>query len=347
MKQRIVIQFLVKSGVKPTEILQKLKAVYGDDCMSKTRVFEWARRFREGRESVEDDPREGAPVSSRTEPNVERLRALVTADRRLTLRALSEELHINKETIRRMLHEDLNMRKICAKMVPKILTADQKQLRMEICNDLLSRIESNGRDWLQNVVTGDESWIFEYDPETRRQSMQWMEVGGERPTKARMSKSKLKAMLLIFFDIQGVVHREYLPEGQTVTGQFYVGVLERLRARIVRVRPELAKNGWILHHDNAPAHSSLIIREFLAKKNIPTMPHPPYSPDLAPCDFFLFPKMKSYLKGTHHGGVEEVKEAVTAVLNSLTPEDFQGCFEGWERRWKRCVELQGDYCEGR
>lgn len=206
---------------------------------------------------------------------------------------------------------------------------------------LLSRIQSDGKGWMSTVVTGDETWIFEYDPETRRQSQQWVEVGGERPTKARMSKSRLKAMLIVFFDIQGIIHHEYVPAGQTVTGQFYVGVLERLRARIFRVRPALAENGWIVHHDNAPAHSSLIVREFLAKKSIPTLPHPPYSPDLTPCDFFLFPKIKSHLKGTHHGGVEEVKGAVTAVLNTLTSEDYERCFQGWERRWKRCIELEG------
>jgi len=143
-----------------------------------------------------------------------------------------------------------------------------------------------------------------------------------------------------------IINREYVPAGQAVTGQFYVSVLERLRARIFRVQPELAENGCILHHDKAPTHSLFIVQEFLAKKGIPTLPHPPYSPDIASCDFFLFPKMKSHLKGTHHGGIQEVKEAVTAVPNGLTSEDYQGCFQSWEQRWNRCVELEGDYCEG-
>ena len=79
-KQRCVIQFLVKSGEKPSEILQKLQVVYRDKCMSKSRVFQWAKRFKEGRESVDDDSREGAPVTSRTNANVDRLRALIMSD---------------------------------------------------------------------------------------------------------------------------------------------------------------------------------------------------------------------------------------------------------------------------
>jgi len=73
----------------------------------------------------------------------------------------------------------------------------------------------------------------------------------------------------------------------TVNQAFYRDLMERLRKRVQRVRPDIADD-WVLHHDNAPAHTALSIREFLAKKNIPVLPHPPYSPDLAPCDFYLF-----------------------------------------------------------
>lgn len=130
-KQRVVIQFLFKSGEKPSEILRKLQVVYGNECMSKTRVFEWAKRLKKGRESAEDDAREGASVISRTDDaNIDRLRSLIcTSDRRLSIRALSDKLNINNETVRKMLHEDLNMRKTCGKMVSKILTNEQKQKR--------------------------------------------------------------------------------------------------------------------------------------------------------------------------------------------------------------------------
>ncbi|XP_055918322.1 protein GVQW3-like [Eupeodes corollae] len=193
-KPRVVIQFLVKSGEKSSEILRKLQVVYGGYSMSKTRVFEWAKRFKEERESVEDNPRKGAPVTSRTDANVDLLRMLITSDRRLSIPGLSYELNFNKETVRKMLHENLNMRKICAKMVPKVLTHEQKQMRKSICEDLLSRIQ--------------------------------------------------------------------------------------------------------------------------------TLP----SPDIAPRDFFLFPKMKSNFKRTNHGGVQKVQEALTVLLNGLTSEDYQGCF---------------------
>jgi hypothetical protein len=93
-----------------------------------------------------------------------------------------------------------------------------------------------------------------------------------------------------------IVHKKCLLPGQTVNHAFIKGDLERLRKRAQRVRKDIAGN-WVLHHDNAPAHTTVSIREFLAKKNIPTLPHPPYNPDLASCCFYLFLKLKSKLKG--------------------------------------------------
>ena len=116
-----------------------------------------------------------------------------------------------------------------------------------------------------------------------------------RPKEARTSRSRVKTTLIVFFDSRGIVHKEFVPPGQTVNHAFYKDVLERLRKRVQRVRRDIADD-WVLHHDNAPACTALSIRELLAKKNIPVLPHPPYSPDLGLCDFCLFPKLKSKLK---------------------------------------------------
>jgi histone-lysine N-methyltransferase SETMAR len=112
-------------------------------------------------------------------------------------------------------------------------------------------------------------------------------------------------LFIIYFDSRGIVHKDVLPPGQTVNHAFYKDISERLRKRVQRVRRDIAGD-WVLYHDNSPAHTTLSIREFLAKKNILTLPHPPYSPDLAPCDVYLFPKFKSKLKDHHFGTVENI-----------------------------------------
>ena len=159
-----------------------------------------------------------------------------------------------------------------------------------------------------------------------------------------MSKSKVKSMLIAFFDSRGVVHKDFVPPGQTVNAAFYVEMLKRLKKRVARIRPEIA-NTWVLHHDNTPSHASLLVREFLAKGTVATLRQPPYSPDLALSDFFLFPWLKSSLKGHHFGTVENVQAAVTNALKEIPVQDFQASYDAWQNRWQRCIDVQGCYFE--
>jgi len=102
----------------------------------------------------------------------------------------------------------------------------------------------------------------------------------------------------------------------------------------------------MLHHDNAPCHTAISVNEFLAKKGISLVPQPPYSPDLRPCDFFLFPKLKFHLKGRQFGTVDNIQKVVTDQLRALAHEDFQHCYREWEQCLRRCVASQGNYFEG-
>jgi len=86
--------------------------------------------------------------------------------------------------------------------------------------------------------------------------------------------------------------------------------------------------------------------EVLAQINITTLPHPPYSPDLATCDFSLFPQLKTHLKGHHFGTAENIQAASMRALNNISNEDFLHCYEEWQQRWNRCIPSQGAYFEG-
>jgi transposase len=105
-------------------------------------------------------------------------------------------------------------------------------------------------------------------------------------------------------------------------------------------------NGFVLHHDNAPCHTSLLIHQFLSDKRITVRPHPPYSPDLAPYDFWLFPKLKLTMKGKRFASIPETEAATTTSLKGLTKDDSQNCFKKWHERWNKYVASQGYYFEG-
>jgi len=178
-------------------------------------------------------------------------------DCRLSIRMIAEETGLNKNTVHRILTEHLHMRKICAKLVPKNLSVEQKANRLEICQDLLGRLEIEP-NFLHKIITGDEAWVFDYDPETKRPSEEWHMKSSPRPKKARMNRSRVKTMIIVFFDSRGIVHKEFVPTGQTVNHAFYKDVLEQLRKQVKRVRRDIADD-WVLQHDNTPAHTALSI----------------------------------------------------------------------------------------
>jgi hypothetical protein len=132
-------------------------------------------------------------------------------------------IKLDKKAIRQILHEDLRKRKTYAKFVPHRLTDERKQRRLASCQDCIQTCQDNP-SFLDCTVTGDESWAFQYDPETKRQSMQWTSKSSSRPKTFRLQKTKIKTMIL-FFDKQCVIHKEFVPEGQRVNSAFYVEVI--------------------------------------------------------------------------------------------------------------------------
>lgn len=346
MEQRVCVKFCCKTDKTFTETWALLQQAYKEDCMSRSQCHEWFKRFKSGRTSIEEESRSGRPSTSTNDENIDAVRSVIRANRRLTVREVAEEVGISIGSCHEILTVKLGMHRVSAKLVPRLLTDDQKENRVKISQELLDRA-STDKNYIKTIITGDETWVYGYDIETKAQSSQWIGKMSPRPKKARMSRSNLKLMLIIFFDYRGVVHHEFVPQGQTVNKEFYVQVLRRLREDVRRKRPELWKNkSWVLHHNNAPSHSSLLVSQFLAGNEIAVLPHPPYSPDLAPADFFLFPKLKTTLKGRRFQSVDEIQQNSQRQLRTISQNEFQGAFQQWQKRWERCVASRGEYFEG-
>lgn len=199
MEQRAVIKFNAKLGKTASETFRLMQQVYGDDCLSRTNVFLWHKRFLDGRVSLKDDKRDGRPISARTPEMIEKVRDFVANDRNASLKMMEEALNIGKETIRLILHEDLGKTKVCAKFVPHTLTGEQKSFRVNHSKEVVAAAR-NDQNFLKSIVTGDETWCFQYDPEIKRQSAEWKSKNSPQIKKTRKSPSKIKTMLIVFFD---------------------------------------------------------------------------------------------------------------------------------------------------
>ena len=197
------------------------------------------------------------------------------------------------------------------------------------CSEKIKKKDVVMTSWsIDALVTCDESWIYCSDPETKRQSSQWKHAGSPRPKKARQSKSTHKLLMIpffFFFGSTGMIYMHWIPTGQTVNKEYYVEVLREFRKRFLGKWPTLFKSAqWHFQQDNAPVHNSILVTDYLTKIGIKTVPHRPYSQDVALCDFCLFPKLKEKLRGCHYETIEEMKKAMTKVIDTLPQKDFHG-----------------------
>ena len=188
-EQRVCIKFCANLGKSATETLEMIQQDFGDHSLSRTHVLEWHARFKTGRTSVDDDEHTGRTTSCTTPETLARIQDLIRQYRRRAIRDIAEEVGVGYGKCQRVLTEELGMHRVAAKYVPRILIADQKQQRVNVCTEL-RQLVSDDETFLLRVITGDESWVYGYNPETKRQSFQWKSPTSPRPKKGQTGETQ-------------------------------------------------------------------------------------------------------------------------------------------------------------
>lgn len=345
-EQRSVIRFLWSEGASGAEIYRRLSAQYGNSVLPQRSVYEWIEKFKNGRTSVTHEEGAGRPSTATTDDNIERVRDMVLLDRRVTIDEVANRLQISHGSAYEIIHNRLGFHKVCARWVPKQLTMLHKQTRLDICQQNLDRYGNEGDAFLDRIITGDETWIHHYEPESKRQSMEWKHPQSPTKKKFKSQPSAGKLMLTVFWDSQGPVLEHYQERGSTINSARYSEMLiDRLKPAIRSKRRGLLSKGVVLLHDNARPHTAAHTVETLQKLKFEVLAHPPYSPDLAPSDYHLFGPLKETLRGRRFTSDQEMKEAVHAWLAAQPKTFFSEGIKKLVQRWNKCVEKQGDYVE--
>jgi len=196
LQQRVCIKFCVKNGFNSAKTLEMLGNCFGNDTLKKTTVYEWHERFRSDRESVKDDERSSRPSTSKTDENINKVREMLLNNRKLTIRELAEDLNIAYGSVQDIVVGDLGLRRVAAKLVPRDLNFTQKRDRVDIAKDMISKAESDPT-FIKRIITGDETWVYEYDTQSRHQASEWRAPNEPRPKEPRRFQSKKKAMLTV------------------------------------------------------------------------------------------------------------------------------------------------------
>ena len=200
---------------------------------------------------------------------------------------------------------------------------------------------------MEEIVTDDETWIYNFQPDSKAKNKVWVSSEGNRPVIARSCKTSNCMLYAIFFDSKGPVLQIPVPKGSSVTGRFYIeSVLAQLVDFYQKRRPRTAVRGIKLLHDNTLAHKSTTVQEYLKESGLNVLDHPPYSTDLSPCDFWLFPRLKEMLAGHRFESRCGIGSAVYQRLQHIPTEDYRVAFRKWVDQCKMCVEADRAYFEG-
>ncbi len=340
--QRVNIYFCVKLGWSHAQTRNALTMVYGAETLTWPHTKAWHDSFSQGRTTLVDLQRAPRAKSGQSPANIIAVRNVLNTDQRLTVPAIQRQTGIPPTTILRIIHKDLGLALKCAAFVPAFLTTRHIVDRFQHAQAMLniSRITPSV---LKKIVTMDEAWFYQYDPEMKRQSAQWLGPGEQRPSKPVRGRSIRKVLLLAFFDHKGMVYHEYL-RNQTVDTQTFIAVLSRFQVALRNRRPGVR---CILHFDNAPAHTSRPTRLRLLLTGQKTLSHPALSPDLAPCDFWLFPRLKKEIRGHMYPNLDALELAVDCQIAQIPAAEFrEAILIKWPMRWVRCVHKHGGYFEG-
>jgi histone-lysine N-methyltransferase SETMAR len=336
---------LLKNGSTAKDAKHSLDVAFGKHTPASRTVRQWFKEFRDGRRSLKDLPRSGRPPTAVTEENIAAVQKLIEEDPHIPVRKMRSILKIGTAAIQSIVHDTLRFRKLCTRWVPRELTDEQKKTRVNWCKMML-RVFNNGESKrVFDIVTMDETWLYFYDPVTKRDSRVWVREGESAPVKAKKLRSQNKRMFSLFFRKSGFVSMRLLKKGATINGKWHRRAVGFALRQIRKMRPKSGLRGIIFHQDNASAHTADLTTEYLQRKRVCLTGHPPYSPDLAPLDFFYNNRIKNELRGKYFETEKELLREADSVMRSIKKAEHTRCFQLWFERMHKCIAVRGQYFE--
>lgn len=341
IEYRSVIKFYYLLGKTPEETLKDMMQVYKSDCPSKATLYYWLRQFKCGRNCVEDDNTKSGRPTEISDKKAEQCEQLIREDRRIKVQDIASSLKISKGSAVSMV-SDLGFRKLCSRFVPKFLSPEMKEARLVAAQSNLDLFQEWGMRFLDNIVTQDETTLSKYLPESKRTSAEWRKPDEKPPIKMRSGTShRREFMFSIFWTRKGIVTTDFLDKGIACNASYFSKLVTECKAKKRKTRNVPL---WLLI-DNAPIHTSKLAQDCIEECGFRQLIHPPYSPDIAPSDYYLFRHLKKELAGKYFSTGEELKSFVNEYLNSLDEAFFKAAFDELLVRWRKMIVNDGGYIE--
>ena len=339
IEQRYVISFLIRKGLKTKDIILELQQTYKDDAYSKTTVYYWVNEIKLGRIDLNNIPSPGRPVDSFIDQFI--LKEL-DVNPRISARSLAKKAKVSKTMIIDHLHNSLGMKNVHLKWIPHFLNMEQKNLRVTFSKALLNHLITDRKNGFKFIFTGDESW-FGYVYSVKQM---WVIDTEDRDEIVENSILLKKLMITIFINGESLQFLDVKPKDIKITSEYFIhNILEPMELNDVVLEAKSLNIKTKVHFDNAPSHNSHSVENYLVTSPFERLDHPPYSPDLAICDFGLFGTIKDSFADQEFEDENELLQAVEHFFEEKKEDFFNSLFEEWIKRLNKCIQLNGDYVE--
>lgn len=273
---------------------------------------------------------------------------MIFENRKITINTIAESLKLSYGTTYTAITKYIGFEKVNARWVPSKLTDAQKSARVESCVNLLRVWKLKWFELKSRIITSDETWVSYNTAPTASTSREWRLPGENPPERARLQSNRKKVMLTVFWDCKGVIMTDYFVQRakKGMDGLYYSELIEKLYQTLAKKRRGMRQKNPILLIDNAPIHNDQRVIDILSKKNFEILEHPPYSPDLAPSDYYLFKFLKNWLRSrAAFDNLEQIKQEIDAWFDAKPASFYERAFDLLKEKISIVSQSDGNYLE--
>ena len=302
VEQRYAIRFLLRKNLSPQRIVSELKETYRDEAYSQASIYFWIKEIKLGRTDLSNLPSTGKPVDDQIDYHIiYELECNPFASARM----IARRLRIAVSTVTDHFHNSLGMKNVHFRWIPHRLNSSQKEMRVKTSKQILELLQKAKKNKYVFILTGDESW-FEYSYSYKQKWVLLNDNNGDLTVPSDIQK---KTMITCFFNGNGLQFMDIKPQGVKINASYFVDrVLTKLEKLEVTQKAKMQRQMMMLHYDNAPSHNAMLTQNYLSTTSFKKVPHPPYSPDLALCDFGIFGTVKTQFEGREFESEDELFE---------------------------------------
>ena len=334
--QKDLIQNLYQEGKGFDEIQKELKKQFGEHAYKTTAIYKHIREAKLGPSEEEQIEHHGNLPDDQL---LIRISQEVENNEFFSVRSLAKKLNSQPSLIYRYLTQYLGLVFKNTRWIPHSLNFLQKNERMKQSAKLFSILKKSKHNGYRDIITGDQSWfLYNYSPKGA-----WVFGDEDPPVFSNSRINNEKIMITVIWGVHGTYIVDMLPEGEHLNSIYFAkNILGPLEDQKDEIWPGRGKHKIWLHLDNCRVHNSKYVQDEMKKTCFKRAPHPPYSPDIAPSDFFLFGYVKEKLRGESFKERNELYQAIVSIIEDISEKTKRNVFQEWT---KRCFGIHSNHGE--